>query len=179
MESSVPRRIISGDSRPPLVVLTDACLEDDTRRAGIGAVRLDPCGKPERYFAAAVPDDVLAVLQTETAHVITALEVLPVFFVRHLWADELLHRRVFVMVDNNSARFALIKASSPAPSIRRVLKRIVTFHARCPSFIWYGRVPSASNVADGPSRGDVTILQEVGAIEDVIAPNMWRLAFGA
>ena len=41
---------------------------------------------------------------------------------------------------------------SGSPIINRVLRRITMIGAAYPSFAWYSRVPSASNVADEPSR---------------------------
>ena len=61
----------------------------------------------------------------------------------------------FVFVDNNGARFVSTKSYSPAPSVERVLNRIVFFQYSQPSFVWYGHVPSASILADAPSRGEV------------------------
>ena len=176
LRTSVPRRVISGDTRPPLVILTDASLEEEAGVAGIGAVMLNADGRPEKFISEIVPPDFLSLLQAETTFIITALEVLPVFFVRTLWAPAMLHRRCFVFIDNNGARYSLVKAYSPAPSVRRVLRNIVLLGATSPCFTWYSRVPSPSNLADEASRNFVGNLLGMGAKRDLIPNGLWRRA---
>ena len=72
---------------------------------------------------------------------------------RHQLADRLKGRRVIYWIDNESARFALIKGTSGVDSMN-ILSSV--FHAadlERPSISWFERVPSQSNPADGPSRG--------------------------
>ena len=115
-------------------------------------------------------------MQSETRHIITALEVLPVFIVWTLWADRLLNRRTFVFIDNDGARHSLLKAYSRSVTIRRVLRNIVGINARQPAYLWYGRVPTDSNLSDGPSRGRKEELLRAGATEDVVADAVWAAA---
>ena len=64
----------------------------------------------------------------------------------------MLHRRVFVFVDNDAARAGLIKLCSPVATIQHVLRKLATFQELAPCFIWFSRVPSSSNIADNASR---------------------------
>ena len=67
-------------------------------------------------------------------------------------------------VDNDAARAALINATSSAPALREVVKRVAYLNATSPSYRWVLRVPSKSNLADAPSRGELAELERLGAV---------------
>ena len=105
----------------------------------------------------------LSRLQVENMHVIAVLEVLPVACAMSMWAQRAIHRRVFYFIDNDSARACLIKMISSSAVFNEVLRRITIMSAASPSFAWFSRVPSPSNVADEPSRmSPLLIMQEEG-----------------
>ena len=103
-------------------------------------------------FPVALKTGQLPMLQTEIRHVIVVLDVLPVACAMRLWSVNALHCRVIYFIDNDSAGACLIKMSSGSAVINSVLRRVTIMSAASPSFAWYSRVPSASNVADEPSR---------------------------
>ena len=176
LASSIPRRILARDVRPLVVVLTDAFLSGDCNKVGVGAVLLDPKGDASRSVSAEVPNEVLKKIQTETKYVITALEVLPVYFVRRLWNAATMHRRCFAFIDNDGARHSLLRCRSGSQSVLLVLRRIVLLQAEWACYMWYSRVPSPSNIVDGPSRGEIGDLTESGAARDLIDSSFWREA---
>ena len=55
-------------------------------------------------------------------------------------------------MDNDAARAGLIKLQSDVPTIRRALLQLVGVWEACPTFPWFSRVPSASNLGDSASR---------------------------
>ena len=150
------------ETRSPLLVFTDAALEGNESVATIGGVVFD--GAICEFFSAKLSDVQLESLQTDSRHVIAVLEVLPVACAMQIWSDRTLRRRVFYFVDNDAARACLIKVISSAPVINRVLKRIAMMGAAHPSFAWYSRVPSASNVADEASRLKPLVMMQDEAI---------------
>ena len=162
LRSAAPRTLLAKDTRSPLLVFTDAALEVDASLATIGGVVFD--GAVCEFFSVKLSDVQLASLQTESKHVIAVLEVLPVACAMKIWADKTLHRIVFYFVDNDAARACLIKVISSAPVINRVLKRIAMMGAAHPSFAWYSRVPSASDVADEASRLKPLVMMQDEAI---------------
>ena len=176
LRDSVPRTIVANDPRRPLIIFTDASLSDDLSSAGVGAVMMSQHGKPKEFISEEVPRDMLAVLQSETPHVITSLEVLPVYLARSLWGSAMAHRRVFIFIDNDGARHSLIKTTTGSPSVMRVLRNLVHLQAATPCFAWYARVPSPSNIADAPSRLDVRELVASGARRRPIEMRDWRAA---
>ena len=48
----------------------------------------------------------------------------------------------------------MVKSSSRDDLWRSLLLHYKCFDSECPAIVWYARVPSKSNVADGPSGGD-------------------------
>ena len=62
-------------------------------------------------------------------------------------------RRVVWWVDNESARYGLIKGVSDSRTMCDPIQAFAIEDSRAPSYSWYERVPSFSNIADGPSRG--------------------------
>ena len=56
-------------------------------------------------------------------------------------------------VDNESARYALIKGNSPTYDSAALAAAFWTREAELACFSWFEWVPSPSNIADDPSRG--------------------------
>ena len=79
-------------------------------------------------------------------------ELYPVWVARQHWRHELLGRRVVVYIDNDSARYGLVRADSPVPASREIIDAIVAVDREFPCVPWYARCPGPSNIADGPSR---------------------------
>ena len=109
-------------------------------------------GDEVEYFGGILAGKHLRILQSESAKNSASLEVLPVGTALELWRERVLHRRVFIFIDNDAARASWIKATSRAPSVALMTRRIVMMNAKWPCFTWYSRVPSASNPGDAPSR---------------------------
>ena len=57
-------------------------------------------------------------------------------------------------IDNDSARHGLISGYSPLLRSAALISATLVELARIGAFAWFARVPSASNIADGPSRLD-------------------------
>ncbi len=80
-------------------------------------------------------------------------------------------RRVVLYVDNEAARFGLIKGSSPTRDSAWLLNEFWLEEAEAESGARIVRVPSASKCADAPSRGCFETLAQRGmAAERVHLP---------
>ena len=89
------------------------------------------------------------------AHVLVRWEL------RHLLQDEM----GISFIDNESARFALIKHTSPSPCMRSMIYALSFLDAVHPFGSWHERVPSKSNPADLPSRDEISkAVQLFGAV---------------
>lgn len=83
---------------------------------------------------------------------ITLAEAFAALLARIVFRSYISQRRVLIFVDNEGARHCLIKATSQTLALLQIVQ---LFHGcaevdRC--IPWIERVPSASNVADLPSR---------------------------
>ena len=86
--------------------------------------------------------------------IIGQAELYPASCARRLWREKIEGRDVIHFVDNDSARFALIKSSSPCLENAWLVQSFWTDESETNCRSWIARVPSRSNIADGPSRGD-------------------------
>ena len=160
-----PRRVFA-DAKPPVVLMTDGACEAeggvDFARVTVGAVLWVPGTSGVRCFGVRVPEHVVAAWRTTTSRqVIAQAELIPVLLARLTWPNELRGVRVLIFVDNNSARFALIKGYSPVLASAEIVGDIWMWDALEGTTPWYERTPSPSNLGDGPSRLD---FEEVLAI---------------
>ena len=60
---------------------------------------------------------------------------------------------MLVFIDNEAARAGLVRGSSACPASGLLIEAVVDRDLRDHALMWYARVPSASNLADAPSRG--------------------------
>ena len=90
--------------------------------------------------------------KADQAQVIGQAELFPALVARWVWQDKLQNRRVMFFIDNESARLALVKAYSPVPASLRIIVDCLRWDQVFDCSAWYARVPTYSNLADGPSR---------------------------
>ena len=64
--------------------------------------------------------------------------------------------RVVVFVDNEAVLSRLISGRGGGTIDNRIFQNILTWECDASICAWYERVPSSANVADAPSRGDVS-----------------------
>ena len=85
--------------------------------------------------------------------------------------DWLAGRRAFYFVDNDSARLAMIKSYTPVLPSLDIVMQCLSWDSAHDSSSWYGRVPTASNIADGPSRMDAReLVSDFGAL--IVSPSL-------
>ncbi len=90
------------------------------------------------------------VREGQKRQVVGQAELLPCLLARRLWAERLRGRLVVHFVDNEAARFALIKGTPPTVDSAWIAGEMWGAGVGCECFSWFGRVPSPSNPADGP-----------------------------
>jgi hypothetical protein len=71
---------------------------------------------------------------------------------RRHWASIISGRRLLAFIDNSAARSVCIKLSSTNKYLNALAERLAEDELTNPSFAFYHRVPTKSNIADGPSR---------------------------
>ena len=154
IQQSVPRTIKAAGERQPVLIFTDGAWEQG--RAGIGAVLLDMALDFRAVLAGAVPAPLIEVWRKLVGdHLICQIELYVMVAIRWFYRDELRDRRtLWFVVDNDAARYSLIKGLSPSPTMRTLVREFYFWEIGFPTFSWIERVPSFSNIPDGPSRGD-------------------------
>jgi len=138
-----------------LIFTTEAHEEDGT---GYGGGMIDPSACEVAGFGRNMKKKMKERLSSGGAkkQIIGQVELYPAICARKLWRDKIRGRDVIHFVDNDSARFALIKGSSPCMGSAWLVQSFWTDEGETDCRSWIARVPSRSNIADGPSRGDNT-----------------------
>ena len=98
------------------------------------------------------PGDISLFLPEGRETAIGELEILAVAMSLFVWHQRLRSTQLVVYIDNEGAKFSLIKGYSSALAVTAICALTATFlDAHC-ILPWYSCVPSASNLADYPSR---------------------------
>ena len=164
-----PRAIKVGPQRRPLLLFTDGSCEPDREskwnvRAGFGAVLYDPEDDSLRAFGGYLGDKILGDITKRGAkkQVVGQAELYPGVLAKEVWGDAMRGRNVLHFVDNEAAKYGLIKGSSPTEDCAWLIQEYWSRECEAESHTWIERVPSASNCADPPSRCSWSILEQGG-----------------
>ena len=152
-----PRTVSATQASKPIVVFTDGCFEPGSDvPAGVGGVMFCPTsiGSVQvRAFGAVVPALLLDTWHAKgKRHLIGQVEMYAVLLARSCWAGMLDGSRVIFFVDHSGVLAACISGSSKEDTWRKLLCALEKADMH-PALQWFSRVPSHSNISDGPSRG--------------------------
>ena len=147
-----PRKIdIPGEARP-LLLFTDGCSVQDVNM--FGAVLIDSSSGKAQVAWGHIPEEMITFWgKCVGDQLITQIELYPLVVWRWIAGARWLDRRILCFIDNEPARFTMIRGTSPSLASRLLVKAFVKAERKAPAFCWFARVPSFSNVADAPSRG--------------------------
>ena len=148
-----PRRVEVQDKPTFLLFLDGACEGGEGQQASIGAVLCDQSGRGIACFGEQLPDDILGMWrQRNIKQLIFQAETMPYLVALFLWHDVLKNACVLVFIDNEAARFAWISGSAHAEDVSRMLRRGAFKESAMNTVPYFCRVPTHSNIADGPSK---------------------------
>ncbi len=124
-------------------------------QAGYGAVIYDPKDGTTVHFGDVCDTHLLRKLTSEgeKTQIVGQSELLPCLAVKEIWSEKLRKRLVLWFIDNDAARFCLIKGGSPTKESAWLATRFWETELEVGCHSWFERVPSPSNPADDPSRG--------------------------
>ena len=152
-----PRRVRFKEQLPPVLIFTDGAVETIGCRlcVTVGGVLFDPWTKATPvYFAEEVSASrVDRWLAAGTKHPVFQAELLPVAMAAESWAHLTRDRDVILFLDNEAARYSLVRGYSPVLTAAKVIGEAWLSFAGCGAAVWFARVPTESNPADAPSRG--------------------------
>ena len=164
-------------------IFTDACYEPlDTRGpAGIGAVIVDQLGRYQSFFSIFLTEDLPAKLNiTKRKTIIFECELLAIFVAMKCWSkqiqdSQIQDSQVVVCTDNECVKDSLIACQTSSYNATPILVALLQLEFDLRWNAWFSRVPSESNIADDPSRGEMQQLLEKGVQQHRIdLDSMWN-----
>ena len=152
LKSTPPRTLDLGILGPPLLVFTDGAWE--AGHAGAGAV-IHCCATGATLACEIpVPQDLIKTwIQEAGEQIICQIEMWAFLALRVTMGSIFTAIPTVAWIDNEAARYALMKGSADSASLRNMARLNQHADLKGPSMIWYERVASFSNPADAPSRG--------------------------
>ena len=153
-----PPRKICGVSASCLYIFTDACYEPNRPEwvCGLGGIIYNSHGTAVQAFSYCLSQDQIGLLVGLAKQtMIFEAELLALILAFGLWRNIISNSPVVFYVDNNSARDVAISANSRSLLIAGLVEQLLRVEDIAACFCWFSRVPSPSNPADEPSRGDV------------------------
>ena len=171
-------RTITVDFDAPVLIFTDACYERDavSWKSGIGGVLVDPYKAYKEFFSLELSDEQRLLLGEMTKkQLIFEAETLAAVLAFSMWHTKAKDRLSYLFVDNEGTKFCLIRGASENPIVDQLVFQFCEAEALAHAVNWIARVPSYSNCADSPSRGDSSELIAKG-FKDVSAQALVILA---
>ena len=151
LNASPPRTIPCCTQEGNVLVFTDGSWEQGV--AGIGAVVLDPVTNTRLVFEDMVDDRLLEKWRKLVGdQLICQIELVVLVLIRWELKEDFEGRRIFIFVDNNAARSAILKGTSRSSSMYTLVQAFYAVETTNPGYWWLERVPSSSNPSDEPSR---------------------------
>ena len=102
----------------------------------------------------------MKVLLSKSDNPIYELELAPVLIAIKLWCSFFRNSQVVMYLDNDAARAGLIKMRGATDIGDIIIQDAALLEAQNSFRPWFGRVPTSSNVADGPSRFDCRFVEK-------------------
>ena len=147
----------------PWIIFSDGSSEPAARTGAIGGVLVDPCGMCQHFFSADIPPFCMDKLLDESGNPIYELEILPLVVCLDLWGDLIRGCPVVHYIDNDAAKSAMIKGYGATDVAGKLVQEYLELEEHLQLKVWFSRVPSFSNLSDGPSRNDCSEVLSLGA----------------
>ena len=157
-----PARQIKLCAELPLLIYTDA--SDVPHRVPqhvVGAVLFDPSDSALEFSSWNVPIHLVEKWMPRSNYM-GQLELLAAPFALATWGSRFQNRSVLMFIDNNSAAANLVKGYSPQTDSAAIVGEFWLAAAQLRTSVYIERVESKSNLADGPSRLDYSLVKFLG-----------------
>lgn len=146
-------------------IFTDACYEPhrDAFVCGLGGVLVDPMGQCMEFFSVELTKQQRTLLGEDVKRtIIFEAELLALVLAFSLWRDRIKASALVCFVDNNSARDVAISGIARNDVASCLIDFLLKLQMATNFGPWYAKVPTPSNIADEPSRGDIVLMSELG-----------------
>lgn len=152
LRRSKPRSVACIHEGPPIIVFTDAAFDGST--ATMGALVCDPAGGAPFVYDGVVPSEIVAKwMSAGSKQIIAQAELFTLVVLRESLKKILHNRKAIFFIDNEAARFCIIKSLSSVSSMQVLSSHFHELDVDWQCYHWIERVPSLSNPADLPTRG--------------------------
>ena len=175
-----PPRVVTTASEPPLLLFIDGACEPadttgDTMTTSVGAILIDAQGQGMQFFGLQLPDEIVEEWACGgRRQLVFEAEVLPYLLALACWSKLMEKRQVLIFVDNDGARHSWIKGSADSVHAMRMIHKGTLLEAQLEVQPYFCRVPTMSNIADGPSRLDFRMCFALGAEEFKVPMDILR-----
>ena len=141
------------------ICFTDGACEE---QASVGAVLIDPMGKAVCTFGGVLPKELHSFFYSESKHPIYEVELLPVLISAILWGEWFKQSQIVYYVDNEAAKAGFIRGAGATKVANVIVGSFCALEAKLQLKTWFSRVPTHSNLSDGPSRMDFGLVTALG-----------------
>jgi hypothetical protein len=173
---------IGSVSLDTFLIFTDGACEGEASRVGsVGGVLIGPSGKCLQHFSYEVPTVFMQKALAGSENPIYELELLPIYMALYAWGGMLKSTHLVCYLDNDAARAALCKGYGSNELAQRIVGCTMQLESRFKTKSWYARVPSHSNISDGPSRLDCREVEQLGSKQieidwEIILENLFGVS---
>ena len=154
-----------------IVFVDGACEGSDELVGSIGGVLMSPTGRLIHHFSSVAPEYFMTACNY-SLNPIYELELLPMLVSVLVWGHLWKGCQIVFYGDNDAARSSLIAGRSSTQVGEKIISAFVEREFSLQIKSWFSRVPTSSNIADGPSRLDCT---EVTGLGSVLTDLEWNL----
>ena len=159
LSNNKPKLFVWSDPLQPIVVFTDGASEGDhttNTSHTVGAILIDPVSKVRHVLDGLVHQTLVNLWCSHVgSKFICQVEAYPVLCIMCQYARLFAHRRILFFLDNDASRHAFIKCTSQSRSMQALAYAFHQLNIQCKP--WFARVPTESNPADLPSRGQTAM----------------------
>ena len=166
-----PPREVTTACEPPLLLFVDGACEpagtdSDSMITSVGAILIDAQGRGMKFFGLRLPDEIVEEWASGgRRQLVFEAEVLPYLLALTCWGELMAKRHLLIFVDNDGARHSWIKGGAESVHAMRMIYKGTLLEAQLEVQPFFCRVPTMSNIADGPSRLDFRMCFALGAEE--------------
>jgi len=160
-----PPRRISVEDAPTLILFLDgACEEDSGQKTSIGGLLCDMSGRGLFCFGETLPEEIVDKWSARgVKQLIFEAELLPYVIAMQVFAEHIRGCNLLVFIDNEAARYSWIAASAHSDIASFIVSEGARLESELAISPYFCRVPTHSNLADGPSRDDFELCFKLGA----------------
>ena len=131
-------------------------------------------GRPWQFWRAQVPTSLVNKwLADGVQHPIMQCELLAAAVSLAVWGPVLSSSHLTLWIDNDAARRSIVASQAYPQSNWLIVQGCLCAEV---DYIWVARVPSVSNPADAPSRGEIPAFVQSASEIKVEVGMIWRLA---